>query len=274
MEREWASTGNLDLLLPINRVRRQAGLPPHPDARIILANNALFKLVPRFAQQLLTALEVYDEIDIPMYIFHLRELRGGDDFDENEEIDIEGEAGTLIELVKSLTDEIRQLESERRDVSLAGIDLSNNEDFSPEYENLRRRHGIDEISLGEIPEIPSEDEDSSSISFFSPQHLAIRARSGFEEAGEQIGWLDQVISRRALRIYRKALAYGALPTIQIIEQTPAIIEEWYDYELAELDDLADKIEMLTNEIVDVAQGFGPSPEIIRLLSNSWYGEAE
>lgn len=279
MEREWASTGNVDLLIPINRERRRVGLPPHPDARVILANNALFEWVPRFAEQLLTAFDVYDEIDLAMHIHGLRELRDGDDFDDNAEFDAEEEQGTLIGLVRELSDEIVQLEQEQSTVRRAGIDLAMSGDFSQEYENLRRRYGVDEISLGAIPELPSDEEEETEegtfrVSFFSPEHLAIRSRSGFNETREQIGWLQQVISRRALRIYRKALTYGVIPIIQILQQTPAMVEEWYGYELRELDDLADKIEIATNEILNVTQGFGPSPEAIELFTHSWYKDED
>ena len=61
-----------------------------------------------------------------------------------------------------------------------------------------------------------------------------------------------------------------MPINQILEQTPAIVEEWHEYEISELDDLADKIEIAINEIVDTTQGFGPSPEAIERFSESWY----
>ena len=55
-----------------------------------------------------------------------------------------------------------------------------------------------------------------------------------------------------------------------MREAPEIIDDWYDYELHALDKDVDAIETAMNEIVDVTQGFGPSPEAIELFSASWY----
>ena len=45
---------------------------------------------------------------------------------------------------------------------------------------------------------------------------------------------------------------------------------WFDYQLSDMDDMADTIEIAINEIIDVSQGFGPSQEAIERFSKSWY----
>jgi len=257
LEREYQSTGNRDLLLPINRERRRAGLAPHPEARIVIANSALFKLVPKFAQQLLTALEVYDEVDIPMY---LAELPAGE--------------GSLQSQLLELTEEIEHLEEERRTVSRAIVDFNVGEDFSPDYIEILNRHDVRQINLGEIPKIEEEPEEPGNIPYFSSQQRQQMARGGYEETLEQLGRVMQLVSRRALKVYRKLLAYGALPMREIIENDPEIATNWPDYELAALDEQADNIEIVINEIIDTTQDFGPSPDATQLLAPSWYGEPE
>lgn len=259
MEREWIASGNLDLLIPINRERRRAGLSPHPDARVILANNALFEWVPRFAGQLESALQVFDEIDIPMYIGGLPE---------------EG----LREQVIALVNEIQQLETERRICSRAVTDINFGEDLDSEYSELLSRHGVSLIPLGGIQEIKEDEEEGEmSFHFFSLAQRQQQARSGHQENLELWGRIYQLVSRRALRIYRKLLAYGALPMNQVIDAVfdgVTLAESWFDSELNDLDELADKIEIATNEILDVTQGFSPSPEAIELFSNSWYKDED
>jgi hypothetical protein len=255
-EREYAATGNRELLIPINRLRRQAGLPPHPDARIILANNLLLEEVPSFAQSLLTFLDVYDEIDIPMYMADMPE------------------AG-LREALMALTDEIQQLEWDRSACNRAVMDIQFGNELGEEYLNILSRYGVSPVRLGEAPELKEreilEEEDGArKIPLFSPEVIQQWSRVGFQDLLEQRAWILQIISRRALRIYRKLLTYGALPITEVVENTPEIVEGWYEHEIADLDESADKIEIAINEILDTTQGFGPSPEAIELFTPSWY----
>jgi hypothetical protein len=270
MEREYASTGNLQLLVPINRKRRQAGMPPHPEARIRIANNALFEWTPSFAQNLMSILSMYDEIDISMYIYGLREARAAIDGDYDIEAPLGNaqDAGTLVQAVMDLTDDIQELEQQYRVASTAGIDFTMSGEFSDEYEELRSQHGVSPIALGDVPDLP---EDEEGVVYFMARGVREQlARPGADATREQIGWLLQLVSRRALRIYRKLLAYGALPINEVIENDPEIIPEWYNYELATLDELADKMHIAIGEILDVTQGFGPSPEAVTLFTKSWY----
>lgn len=271
MEREFASTGDLQLLVPINRLRRQAGLPPHPEAIIRIANNALFEWLPNFAQSLMSAISVYDEIDIGMHIHRLRdtmeEFVGGEYNVEAPYGDPQDE-GSLVEAVVQLAEDIEQLKQEYSIVSRAGVDFNISGDFSGAYENLRARHGIDPVVLGGTPELPEDQ--AGTVYFFSRSAREQQARPGSNAAREQIGWMLQLVSRRALRIYRKLLAYGVFSMPQVLENDPEVISEWEDSELQQLDQLADKIHLAIGAILDVTQGFGPSPETIEIFSQSWY----
>lgn len=269
LEREWRSTGNRNLLKRINSVRQRAGLSPHPDARIIFANNALFELAPRFLEQLQTMLDVYDEIDIPMHIYALRELYSGvADYDINLPAGAPQDENTLIALLIQTNDEIRDLEQEYRTVVRASTDFNLGSDFSEEFEELRQRRGVSPITIGELAEMPEQDPEG--IYMFRPEQLQRMASPGHNAGLEKIGWLGQLVARKALHLYRKLLTYGMIPVNQIYTADPEMIGAWYDYEISELDTMADQIEIAMNEIIDVTQGFDPSPEAVEMFSSSWY----
>ena len=269
LEREYMTSGDPQLLLPINRKRRLMGMPPHPEARLRIANNALFEWVPSFAQNLMSVLDMYDEIDIPMHIHYLREARANIDGDYDIEAPLgEQDENTLVQAVRDLTDDIQELEQQYRTASTAGMDFTMSGEFSEAYEELRSQHGVSTIALGDVPDLP---EDEEGVVYFMSRGVREQlARPGSDAAREQIGWVLQLVSRRALRIYRKLLVYGALPMNQVVENDPEIVPEWPNYELATLDELADKIHIAMGEILDVTQGFGPSPEAIEIFSSSWY----
>lgn len=253
MEREWSSTGNRDLLIPINLERRRAGLPPHPDARIIIANNALFEWTHRCASQLTTILQVYDNIDIPVYI---------------DELPQDG----IREEIVSLTNELQLLEQERRLLDRANIDIRLGDELDEEYISLLKQRNISLPTLGEAQEV--EDEASTGSMFFhSKQMREQMTRSGFDARVEQWGWTLQLVCRRSLKIFRKLLLYGVIPMREILQEDyedGTLAEDWFISDWHDLDELVDNIEIALNEIVDVTQGFGPSPEAVELFGSSWY----
>lgn len=253
MEREWSATGNHDLLIPINLERRRSGLPPHPDARVILANNALMEWAPDFANQLDTVLQVYDNIDIPVHIGELPE-------------------DGLREQIIALTGEMQRLERERRLFNRANVDLRMGDDLDEDYLSLLEQRNASLPALGEVPDVPDEALPGSAF-FHSKATRQQMRRSGFDLRVEQWAWMLQIICRRALRIFRKLLLYGAIPIGDIIQEDyedGTVAEDWFMTEWHDLDEKADNIETALGEVVDVTQGFGPSPEAIELFSPSWY----
>jgi hypothetical protein len=257
LEREYFQSNDVDLIVPLNRARRQSGLPPLPQGRAILANNYLFEALPKFASALLTLMEVYDEIDIPMYLHELGDAP------------IE-EAGGLRAEVVSLVDEIARLTEESRACSRASTDFMLTGDYPDDYLELLRQGGMGRIPLGMADEEDEEEQNEERFHFFSAQSRKQMSRDGHEANLEQLGWMHQLVCRRALRIFRKLLLYGAIPINQILENEPGMGNAWFDYQLSDMDDMADTIEIAINEIIDVSQGFGPSQEAIERFSKSWY----
>jgi len=253
LEREYYETGDRQLLMGINRVRRRAGLPPHDDARFIAANNALGDLLPSFANILTTFIEVY--LDLPMYLWGLNEDADNDEVEGN----------LLQQRVMGVIDEIGLLEREWREVSNETAGMSMGVPSDPEYTRLLGRYGLRTVELGpevDVPEPP-------------PGYLSIMSkhsyRKGFGDRALQAGIMFRAVCERAVRIFRKLLIYGAVNFQQILLEEPETRDEWDDSQLGHMDDKLDEIDVAYHELGDTTLGLYPSAAAQEMFSDAWYG---
>jgi len=249
MEREYSATGDKSLLHPINIVRRRAGLPPHDDARIIVANDFLFDAFPRLANVITTFIETDTDIAEMLYL------------DEDME-----EPHPLHDHLIALTNEIQRLETEWRIVSREVGSAAMGQDSDPEYVTLLARHGLSPTQLG--PEIDVEDEGEFAIRMVSRHSY----REGYRDRANALGFMFRVVCERASRIFRKLMVLGVVDVAQMLAEDPEMADEWEDWPLGNMDSIMDNIEIAYQEIGDVSLGLHPRPDAIEMFSGDWYGE--